>query len=65
MSDLQQDQDSGKPNVDPKSSGGATTAASPPQDTSAGGVATPGSVKLGTPGKRPAVQFSPTAGYTP
>ena len=65
MSDLQTDQDSGQSKADPKSTGGATAATSLNQSPSAGGVSTPGSAKLGTPGKRPTVQFSPTAGYTP
>eukprot|EP01050_Picozoa_sp_SAG11_P028783 SAG11_NODE_7834_length_1090_cov_3.310797_1_plen_282_part_01 len=65
MADLQEDPVTGQSKIDPASSGGTSKDASPNQDSSAGGVSTPGSVKLGTPGKRPAVQFSPMAGYTP
>eukprot|EP01050_Picozoa_sp_SAG11_P027270 SAG11_NODE_6841_length_1237_cov_2.882250_2_plen_273_part_00 len=64
MSDLT-DPTSGQSKTDPNLTGGTVPVTSPTQDLSAGGVITPGSVKLGTPGKRPAVQFSPTAGYTP
>ena len=59
MSDPEEISTSGQSKTDPNLTGGTAPVTSPTQDSSAGGVSTPGSVKLGTPGKRPAVQFSP------